>query len=171
METCLLAGLFAALAAAAPFAAGAASQAAFAGALHARDAQLATSHPVRAELTQPATDMTSGYTLTAYVPVQATWTSPTGIRHAGQVLVPDDSRKGSIVTVWANAAGNLVSPPLLPSQVAGNGDVAALGAITGLGVLYLGSAVVVRGVANRRRMAAWDADWLVTARLWNRQQW
>jgi hypothetical protein len=29
----------------------------------------------------------------------------------------------------------------------------------------------VRRVFNRRRMAAWDADWVVTARVWNRQRW
>ena len=49
--------------------------------------------------------------------------------------------------------------------------MAALGTITGIAVLCLCGAGVVRYVMNRRRMAAWDADWAVTARAWNRQRW
>jgi hypothetical protein len=171
VETYLLAGLFLASAAAAPFAAQAASSAAYAAGLHAQQAQLATTHEVRAELTQAAGAANTAYSLSGYVPVEATWTSVTGVRRTGQVMAPAGSGKGSTVLVWADAAGNLVSPPLLASQVAGEGQMAAFGAITGLGVLYLCEAAVVRRVLNRRRMAAWDADWVVTARAWNRQRW
>lgn len=170
VETYLLAGLFAASAAAAPFAAQAASRAAYTGALHAQRAQIATRHLVPAELTQP-TAAGAADDLSSYVPVRATWTSVTGERRAGQVMVPAGSKAGSTVDVWTDAAGNLVTPPLLASQVAGQGDMAAIGAVTGLGTLYLCEVAIVRRVVNRRRMAAWDADWAVTARVWNRQSW
>jgi len=81
------------------------------------------------------------------------------------------SAAGSAVTVWTDPAGNLASPPLLASQVAGQGDLAAAAAIAGMAALYVCEAVIVRRVTNRRRMAAWDADWVVTARVWNRQRW
>lgn len=171
VETYLLAGLFVASAAGAPFAAQAASHAAYAGALHAQQTQLATRHEVRAELTKPAGNTVSGYTLSAYVPVQATWTSITGVKHTGEVLALTGSKKGSTVTVWTDAAGNLVSPPLQASQVTGQRDVAALAAIVGIGTLYLCEVGVVRFVLNRRRMAAWESDWAVTAETWNRQRW
>jgi hypothetical protein len=171
VEAYLLGALFVVSAAAAPFAAQAASHAAYTGALHAQRAQRATEHQVRAELTQLATTTDGGYTLTGYVPAEATWTSVTGVRHTGQVLAPADSRKGSTVTVWADTAGNIVGPPLPASQVAGQGQAAAGGAIAGLCALYLCEAAIVRHVMNRRRLAAWDADWLVTARAWNRQSW
>lgn len=171
VEAYLLAGLFVASAAAVPFAAQAASDAAYAGALHAQRAQLATEHQVRAELTKLDTGPGGGYSLTGYVPVQATWTSVTGVRHTGQVMVPAGRRKDSTITIWANTAGNVVSPPLLTSQLAGQGQAAAAGAIAGVVALYLCEAAVVRHVMNRRRLAAWDADWLVTARAWNRQRW
>ncbi len=172
VETYLLAGLFVASAAGAPFAAQAASHAAYAGALHAQQTQIATRHQVRAELTQPAGNAISGYSLSAYVPAQAAWTSVTGVKHTGQVLALTGSKKGSTVTVWTDPAGNLVSPPLLASQVTGQGDVAALAAVAGIGMLYLCEAGVVRFVLNRRRMAAWDADWVVTAKTWDhRQRW
>jgi hypothetical protein len=171
VETYLLAGLFAALAAAAPFAAQSAGDAAYAGALHAQHEQLATRHLVRAQITQVVLDPNSAYTLNTDEPAEATWTSATGVRNTGQVLAPDGSRKGSVIAVWTDAAGNLVSPPLMPSQVSGDGQLAAFGAVTGLGVFYLGSAAAARLVLHRRRMAAWDADWLVTARAWNRRSW
>jgi len=171
VETCLLAGLFAVLAALAPFAAQFASHAAYAGALRAQHAQLATRHLVRAEITQVVPDPNSAYTLNTDEAADATWTSATGTRDAGQVLAPDGSRKGSVIAIWTDAAGNLVSPPLLTSQVSGDGQLAAFGAVTGLGAAYLGAAAAARLVLNRRRMAAWDADWLVTAQAWNRRSW
>src|SRR5215470_13823885 len=165
VETFLLAGLFAA----APFAAQAASHAAYAGAVRAQQAQLAARHPVPAVLTQGAGPSVSAY-LGALIPVQATWTSVTGVRHAGQIMAAAGSAKGGTVIVWTDAAGNLTNPPLQPSQVSGQGYMAALGAVVGVGAVYLCASVIVRRVLNRRRMAAWAADWAVTARAWNRQR-
>jgi len=168
VEAYLLAGLFAAAVAGAPFAAHAAGQAAYDGALHAEQVQLAARHQVRAVLTQAAG---SAAGLSSYVPVQATWTSVTGVRHAGDVLALPGSPKGSAVTVWTDGAGNLTSPPLQPSQVAGQADLATLGALGGVTALWLCATATVRYAVTRRRMAAWAADWEVTARKWNRQRW
>ena len=170
VETCLLAGLFVVAAAGAPFAAQAASQAAHDTALRAEQAQLASRHQVRAVLTQPTGTTVNAYSLTGEVPALATWTSA-GVRHTGQIFALPGSPKGTAVTVWIDAAGNLTSPPLLPSQVTGQSEMAAIGAVTGVAVLYLCAAAVIRRVLNRRRMAAWAADWEVTARAWNRQRW
>jgi hypothetical protein len=171
METYLLAGLFLASAAAAPFAAQAASSAAYAAGRHAQQVELATTHEVRAVLAQLAGGENTTYSLSGYVPVEATWTSATGVRRTGEVLAPAGSGKGSTIPVWTDAAGNLVNPPLVASQVAGQGEMGAVAAIAGLGALYLCEAAIVRGVVNRRRLAAWDADWAVTAPAWNRQRW
>lgn len=170
-ETYILAGLLAASAAAAPFAAQAASHFAYDAALHAQRAQRASEHPVRAELTQLATGADDGYSMTGYVPVRATWTSATGVRHTADVMAPAGTKKDSTMTIWTDAAGNVVNPPLLTSQVAGQGQLGAVGAVAGLAALYLCGAVVVRRVLNRCRLAAWDADWRVTAPAWNRQSW
>jgi hypothetical protein len=170
VETYLLAGLFVAAAAGAPFAAQAASQAAYTGALRAEQAQLAARHQVRAVLTQTA-GSTSAYTLSTEVPAPVTWTSGAGVRHTGTILALAGSAKGSSVTIWTDAQGNLASPPLQPAQVAGQGEVAAFGAIVGIAALYLCEAGIVRYVLNRRRIRAWDADWVVTAQAWNRQRW
>ncbi len=171
VETFLLAALFVAAAAGAPFAAQAASHAAYAGALHAQQAQLAARHQVRAVLTERAGSAGNGYSLSTQVPVQATWTSVTGVHRTGQIMALMGTPKASTVTIWTDASGNLTSPPLQPSQVAGQRDLAAVGAIAGIGVLYMCEVAVVRRVMNNRRMRAWDADWEVTARTWNRQRW
>ena len=171
VETCLLAGLFVAAAAAAPFAAQAASHVAYADGLRAEQAQVASRHQVQAMLTQPASGAINGYTVTSLVPVQATWTSVSGIRHSGQVLAPVDSPNGAAVTVWTDAAGDLTSPPLQPSQISGQSRLAAIGAVAAVVVLWLCATAVARYILNRRRMAAWDADWIVTSRAWNRQRW
>jgi hypothetical protein len=169
VETFLLAGLFATAVAAAPFAAQAASHAAHSGAVRAQQAQLAARHQVPAVLTQGA-GLSVGAYLGALIPVQATWTSVTGVKHAGQIMATAGSAKGSVVIVWTDAAGNLTNPPLQPTQVAGQGYMAALGAIVGVGVVYLCATVIMLRVLNRRRMAAWAADWAVTAPAWNRQR-
>jgi hypothetical protein len=171
VQVYLLAGLFVASAAVAPFAAQAASHAAYAAALRAEQAQQAASYQVRAVLTQAASSSLSPYADVSYVPVQATWTSVTGVRHSGQVMAPAGSARGSAVTVWTDATGDLTSPPLQPSQVIGWARVAAVGAIAAIGLLYLSVVVIVRRLLYRRRMAAWEAEWEVTARLWNRQRW
>lgn len=171
VEAFLLAALFVAAAVSAPFAARAASGVAYASALRAEQAQVASIHQVRAVLAQPAPSASDGYTVTSLVPVQAAWTSVTGTRRSGQVLAPAGSPKGTAVTVWTDAGGDLTSPPLQLSQVAGQAEVAAAGAVVAIVLLWLSGSVIARYVLNRRRMAAWEADWIVTSRVWNRQRW
>jgi hypothetical protein len=171
VETCLLAGLFVALAAGAPVAMRAASHAAYTQALHARQEQLATRHEVWAVLTSAAPPV-SGYSLSASVLTEATWTSVAGVHRSGLVPAEPDSRKGTAVTVWADdSSGYLVSPPLTTAEAAGQADAAMVGAIVGTGLLYLAGAGVIVHWVNRRRMAAWEADWQATAPAWNRQRW
>lgn len=167
----LLAVMFVVAAAGAPFAALVASHAAYAAALRAEQAQQAGTHEVRATLTEAAGSTDSAGVVSPLVPAEASWTSVTGVARTGEVLAPPGTPRGGAVTVWTDAAGQLSSPPLQPSQVAGQGELAAAGAITGIALLYLGAAVIVRHVLYRRRMSAWEADWVVTARAWNRQRW
>ncbi|HEY0938261.1 MAG TPA: hypothetical protein VGD91_31515 [Trebonia sp.] len=170
LEAYLLAGLLAAAALVMPLAAAAAGHASYLGALHIRQQQLATRHPARAVLTQGAAAV-SGYAVTTVVPAPVTWTSADGTRRSGQVPVWAGSRAGSAVTVWTDRSGYLVSPPLEVSELAGEADAASIGAVAGVAAACAALAVATRQLLNRRRMAAWDADWLASARAWNRQSW
>jgi hypothetical protein len=170
LETCLLVSLFVVLAAVTPFAAWLAGHASSVSALHARQEQLATRHQVRAVLTDDAGPVT-GYTLSTYVLTRATWTSVAGVRRSGEVPAEPGSRKGTVVTVWTDGSGNLDSPPLTVPEIASQADAATTGVIVGTGVVGIAGAAAVRQLLNRRRMAAWDADWAATAPTWNRQSW
>ena len=170
LETCLLVGLFVVLAAVTPFTAGLAAHASYLSALHTRQEQLATRHPVQAMLTGEAgTD--DGYSLNSYVLTQATWTSSNGVRHIGEVPASPGSPKGTAITVWTSASGELESPPLAIAEVVSQADASATAAVVGAGVFYIAAAAAIRLLLNRRRMAAWDADWVTTAQAWNRQSW
>jgi hypothetical protein len=168
-EAYLLAGLFAAAAAGTPLAAQAASRAAYAGALRTQQEQLASSHQVKATLTQTAGSTMSGYTLSADVPARASWPTPAGKRKSAEVLARSGLSKGTTVLVWIDSNGDLAIPPLTAAQVAGQGDAGAIGAVAGVTVMFGTGAGVLRYVLYRRRMAAWEADWLLTAPTWNRQ--
>jgi len=87
------------------------------------------------------------------------------------VLAPDGSPKGSTVTIWTDATGDLTSPPMQPSQVSDRSALAAVVAVVAVAAACLCGAVIARYAANKHRMAAWEADWIVSSRAWNRQRW
>jgi hypothetical protein len=169
VETCLLVGLFAASVAAAPFAAEVASHWAYAGAQQAEQAQEAATYQAKAELLQPAGLSTITDSYGAQIATPARWTSVTGVVHTGQVMAPAGSPKGTTLTVWTDASGALTSQPAQPGQASAQAEGMAVAAVAGIGVLYLGEASVVRLVLNRRRMAAWDAEWTLTEPTWTSQ--
>ena len=97
---------------------------------------------------------------------------PAACRRSGEVPVRPGSPEGTAVTVWTDASGYLVSPPL-PSVRGRRARPTRprSAAVVGLVVGYVASAAAIRQLLNRRRMAAWEADWLATAPAWNRQRW
>ena len=127
------------------------------------------SHPVRAELLAVPGTAPNGYSVTATIAAQAQWTAPAGAVRIGEISVPEDSFKGEIVTIWTDRAGDVTSPPMTLAQIAAQGTFGAVsGAVLTL-VTLLFTAGVTRLLVNRRRLAAWDADWAVTAPMWTRQ--
>jgi hypothetical protein len=171
LETFLLAGSIAAAAAAAPFAVPAAAAASHAAAVSAQSAERATRHQVRAVLLQRAANTGNGYSPDSQVLVQAAWHAPDGTSRAGQVMASGGAQKGSSVLVWADPSGHLTGPPLADSQIAGQADLAGACTAGGLVLLVLCTAMITRRLLDRRRVAAWDADWAVTGPMWNRQRW
>jgi hypothetical protein len=83
--------------------------------------------------------------------------------------VPGGAGGGSTVRVWVDASGGLVGPPLRHAQVIGQMALAALLAPVGLGLLLVCAGMVACGRLERRRLAAWDADWRVTGPQWTRR--
>lgn len=166
-ETVMLGVLLAMFLAAAPFAAHAAGS--WAHATYARQAQAQ-----RAVLRQvPATLLQAPSKLTAFpgagvVPlgVDARWLAPDGQARTGLLFVPADATAGSTVLVWVDHAGRLADPPLGRTQLATRAQLAGEAAVGALAIALAVTGWLARRSLNRRRLAAWDADWLATGPRW-----
>jgi hypothetical protein len=163
-ETAVLGVLLAAFLAGAPFAAHAAGSWTYAGSAREAQAQQADLRQVTATLLQAAAPATvGGYGFDA----NARWKAPDGHVRTGQVFVPGVAAAGSTVLVWTNQGGQLTNPPLQRSQVTGRvytAGVLAVAALAGALIIVGGAA---RWLLDRRRMAAWGAEWLACGPRWS----
>ena len=163
-EALILGGLLAAFVIGGTLAALIAGRWAYEGALHARHAELAASHQIPAVLLATASLQSAEY----YASANAWWRAPDGTRHTGQVFAPAGSPAGTKVKVWVDAEGRLAGPPLQPSQVQGQGVLASVLAVMAVGTVLWGTGLAVHGVAEGRRMAAWDDEWQAFGPKWSR---
>ena len=163
-EAAMLGGLLVAFVIGGTLAALIAGRWAYEGALRARHAELATVHQVPATLLATAWQHPAGY----YASANAWWRAPDGARHTGEVFALAGSPAGTTVTVWVDADGRLTGPPLQPSQVQGQGVRASVLAVMAVGVVFGGVGLAAHGMAERRRMAAWDEEWRAIGPRWSR---
>jgi hypothetical protein len=161
VEAAILAGLVAAFILGGPLAALTVGQWAYDTALRTEHADQAARQQVAAVLLTTA----SGWpTATA----RARWTAPGGARRTGWVPAPPGAPAGMSVRVWVDSAGRPAEQPLRHSQVEGQAVMAAVAAVFALALLLGGAGFFARRVADRRRLAAWDAKWRTTGPKWSR---
>ena len=98
--------------------------------------------------------------------VRARWTAPDGTRRTGWVPAPAGVWPESAVRVWVDRSGRRTGPPLTDSQVANRVILAAVAAPTAIAVALLGAGVLAHWVLDRRRLAAWEAEWRATGPRW-----
>jgi len=84
----------------------------------------------------------------------------------GFVAAPRGAAKGSTVLVWVDRTGQLTNPPLRASQVTALVDLAEMLTMAVLATMLTAAWRLARRGLDRRRMAAWDADWLATGPRW-----
>jgi hypothetical protein len=169
-ETVIGVLLLVAFAVATPFAARAAAAGTRTLAEHSRVTALATRHEVTTvtlETAPPA--VVTPYALLIQTWVSAEWTAPDGRQRTGQIRVLDSTQKGSPERIWVTGSGGAATPPLPMTEIARLAGDAAFGAIMVLIFVFLIAGSVTRRVINRRRMAAWDAEWAATEPRWNHQ--
>jgi hypothetical protein len=164
-ETLILGVLVAACLAGAPLAAHAAASWTHATSAREAHAQQAALHQVPATLLEPAQ---SEWVYSAEA--NARWRAPDGHLMTGQVPAPIGGVAGSTVMVWTNEAGQLAASPLNASQVASRVGLSEVLAVDGLAAMLIVVGIVVHVVLNRRRIAAWDADWLATGPRWSQRR-
>jgi hypothetical protein len=165
-ESVVLAALLAAFLAGAPFVALAAGHWASASAVHEAQAQRASLTQVTATLVRKA-PIWSGYGSGTGAVTLARWRAPDGRTRTGEVFVTADAIAGGTVRVWVDRTGQLATPPLTRDQVSGRIQLAAGTAVAGLAVVLAAAGWLTRRYLDRRRLAAWDADWLANGPRWS----
>lgn len=166
VEGALVGGVTIAFLAGAPFAAAAAWQATYSYGARRAHVQQAAWHRVPAVLLTSAPSTGDGYQAT----VRARWRAPDGRRRTGSIPAPPVARPGATVMLWVDATGRLTGPPLQPSQVQGQAVLAAVFATLGVGLLVLCAGQLAHYLLERRRLAAWDAEWRATGPQWTRRR-
>lgn len=119
---------------------------------------------VRQDVPAPA-DNPYGAVYLAQVPVR--WIAPDGTAHTGRVAAQAGLRAGARVAVWTSVSGQLTGPPLGRAQILHQAAFAGLMSGLGCSVLLAVAALAVRRMLQRRRLAAWDAEWRATGPLWS----
>jgi hypothetical protein len=99
----------------------------------------------------------------------ATWTFR-GAQYKGSIPVPAGSPAGSRQTVRLNAAGQVMTPPLAPSQLADRIDTLTFIVMAGFALALMTLKGIVRRTLEKRRIAAWASEWLAVAPRWNQHQ-
>jgi len=80
--------------------------------------------------------------------------------------VPYGTHAGTTVPAWMMNSGQLTTPPMLSSQVAGNADLAGMAGVAALGFVITGAGLAVRRVLHKRRMATWETEWRTIGPHW-----
>ena len=167
-ETVVLGGLIAAFLAAVPFAAHATGSWAYAASAREAQAQRAALRQVPATLTQASSEP-AFYLGTGAVPVGvgARWRAPDGQERTGELFVRAGASAGTTVPVWVDRAGRLAGPPFGRAQLTARAQLARELTAGTLGIALAAALWLTRRALDRRRMAAWDADWLATGPRWS----
>ena len=165
LETVVVAVLIVGFLAAAPLAAAAAGTWLHGNAARTQHAQQASRRQVTAVVLWVAAPKAGGYG--GAWQAQAKWRALDGREVTGEVPVPSSTVVGGKLRVSTSPrTGDVTSAPLTDAQVA-NQTTSAEAA----GVIAVGTVLAVVGAGtfwtlNRRRMAAWDADWQATEPRW-----
>jgi hypothetical protein len=167
VETAVLALIVIAFLAAAPFAAHAVGAWEQARAHAAQRTEQASWRQVPALVLNATTGVqSSGGYAGLEAEAQARWTAPDGKVITGEIPVAPGTAAGTTVALWTTSDGHLTEPPLQNSQVTGDAVLAGTVTVITLGILLAIAGMLTRHVLDKRRMAAWDAEWRAAGPRW-----
>lgn len=102
--------------------------------------------------------------------VTVRWTEAGGATKTATARVPSGTDQGEKVDVWFDSRGRSVAPPPDETMVWQHTvTMGACGAGATIAVILLGHSLV-RGAADRHRLAEWERDWTLTEPLWTRRR-
>jgi hypothetical protein len=96
---------------------------------------------------------------------QARWTGPDQVVHVGPVPADYGSRQGSTIKIWIDEYGAPAGPPLRRNPVL-DASLIALLIVCGLGIGLFATHRLVVWALDRKRMRAWEQEWLVVEPGW-----
>lgn len=123
--------------------------------------ELAVSYPTTAVLVRDAQTSDLGVANTL-----AEWHTQAGMVRTGSIEAPTGSMAGATVPVWLDETGHPVDPPLTEDQAYWRGVITMIVLLIGTFVLLAIGYRVARLLLDRRRLAEWEADWLVVEPRW-----
>jgi hypothetical protein len=101
--------------------------------------------------------------------VRARWAAPDGTAHTGNVPAAAGTRAGRTVTVWTSASGTLVDPPTGHAQIVSRVVFFVTVTSAALAAALLAGWGTTLRTLDRRRLAAWEADWAAVEPQWTRR--
>jgi hypothetical protein len=101
--------------------------------------------------------------------MRARWTAPDGTVRTGRVYARVSAPPGSTVRIWTTRNGHLARRPLTRPEITSRAVTAGLVGVLGLGLALLTVSALARWLLDRRRMAAWEADWRLVEPRWTRR--
>ncbi len=149
--------LLAAFLAGAPASALVAGRSAYAAALYTEHAHGTVRHHVSAVMLGSAPESAGPDALP--VPVQAHWTAPDGRTRTGMITVLGGTPAGTTEWVWTDMSGRLTGPPQPGTSPLAPAILTGVFAVLGLATLLLCAGAAAHFLLERRRLAAWEAEW------------
>jgi hypothetical protein len=102
-------------------------------------------------------------------PARVSWAADGRVRTA-RVSVPPGAGRHGTVTVWVNGQGRLTGMPAAYPNLRAEVAVFAVSAVLGLACALSVAWAGARRLLDRRRMAAWEAEWRLIGPQWSRRR-
>lgn len=98
--------------------------------------------------------------------VRIAWHDTAGKQHTAVVPTAGGERVGTHRSVWIDRDGRLTTHPRRHSQTVADSVMAALTALTLLGLLHTAARTLVDRRLERRRLDLWEREWAAVAPRW-----
>jgi hypothetical protein len=98
---------------------------------------------------------------------RARWTGPDRVPRTGPIPAGPADTAGTWLQVWVDDRGALTGPPSRRRPVA-DAVQAAAGVVLALAAALLAVGMAARRLLDRRRMRAWQAEWMEVGPRWSR---
>jgi hypothetical protein len=98
--------------------------------------------------------------------VRIAWRDTSGTARTAVVPTAGGERLGAHRTIWIDRAGRLTTHPRRHSQTVADSIMAALTAVTLLGLMHSAARTLIDHRLERRRLELWEREWAAVAPRW-----